>query len=165
MTVDFVFDGYFPGAIGAIAELHARHYAETHGLGLVFEAKVARAMADLLLTFDPARDFFRTVRCGERLVGSIAIDGSHSAGAAQLRCFILAPEVRGRGLGRQLLDEALGFCRQRGFSRVFLWTLAGLEPAGRLYRKAGFTLAEELVGDQWGRRIPEQRLELELARA
>jgi GNAT superfamily N-acetyltransferase len=165
MSEEFVFGGYFPGAIGGIAELHARYYAESHGLGLVFEAKVARDMADLLLHFDPARDFFRTVRRGERLVGSIAVDGSRSGGAAQLRCFILAPEARGQGFGRRLLTEALTFCRERGFQQVFLWTIAGLEPAGRLYREAGFTLAEELMGEQWGRRTLEQRLELQFARA
>lgn len=165
MSQDFEFGGYFPGAIGGIAELHARLYAETHGLGLVFEAKVARAMADLLLRFDPARDFLRTLRCDGRLVGSIAIDGSRSGIDAQLRCFILAPEARGYGFGRRLLGEALGFCRDRGFSRVFLWTLAGLEPAGRLYREAGFTVVEQVTGEQWGRRLLEQRLDLQLARA
>jgi GNAT superfamily N-acetyltransferase len=165
MGETFEFGGYFPGAIGRIAELHAWHYAESHGMGLVFEARVARDMADLLLRFDPARDFFRTVRRGKELVGSIAIDGSRSCNEGHLRCFILAPEARGRGFGRCLLDEALAFCRERGFERVYLWTLAGLEPAGRLYREAGFAVTKEEMGEQWGRHVLEQEMELLIRRA
>lgn len=159
------FGGYFPGALGQVAALHAVHYAKSHGLGLFLEARIARDMGDLLLRFDPARDFYRTVRSGNRLLGSIAIDGGRAGGDAHLRCFIVDPAARGRGFGRRLLDEALAFCRDRGFERVYLWTLAGLEPAGRLYRDVGFTLAEEVLGDQWGKSVVEQRLKMRLGRA
>ena len=165
MTGEFEFGGYFPGAIGRVAELHGLHYSESHGLDLVFEARVARELAELLLRFDPARDFFRTVRCDGRLVGSIAVDGKRAGTVAQLRCFILAPEARGLGLGRRLLNEALSFCRDRGFQHVYLLTLAGLPASGHLYREAGFTVTTEEMGEQWGRRLLEQRMDLDFARA
>lgn len=164
-TGEFEFDGYFPGAIGGVAVLHGQLYAETHGLGLVFEGRVARELADLLLRFDPARDFFRTVRCGDRLVGSIAVDGKRTGTEAQLRCFILAPEARGHGFGRRLLAEALAFCRDRGFRHIYLHTIAGLDASAHLYRAAGFTITEESPGEQWGRRMVELRMDLDLARA
>lgn len=165
MSEGFEFGGYFPGAIGGVAALHGLYYIESHGLGLVFEAKVAGALADLMLRFDPAYDFFRTVRCGGRLVGSIAVEGNRTGAQARLRYFILAPEARGHGLGRRLLDEALSFCRERGFAQVYLTTLAGLDAAARLYRDAGFTVTHEDYGDHWGRRLVEQRMDLYLARA
>jgi GNAT superfamily N-acetyltransferase len=165
MTDRFEFGGYFPGAIGGVAALHGRHYVESHGLGLVFEAKVAAALADLMLRFDPAYDFFRTVRQGDRLVGSIAVEGGRMGAQARLRYFILVPEARGHGLGRRLLGEALSFCRERGFDQVYLTTLAGLNAAARLYREAGFTVTHEEYGDSWGPRLLEQRMDLHLARA
>lgn len=165
MSDAFEFGGYFPGAIGQVAELHGLHYIKSHGLGLVFEAKVAGALADLMLRFDPAYDFFRTVRRDGRLVGSIAVEGDRSGAEARLRYFILAPDARGRGLGRRLLSEAMTFCRERGFAHVYLTTLAGLDAAARLYREAGFTLTHEEQGEQWGRRLVEQRMDLDLARA
>lgn len=165
MSETFEFGGYFPGAIGGVAELHGLYYVESHGLGLHFEARCARELADLLQRFDPARDFFRTVRHDGRLVGSIAVDGEQSGTTARLRWFLLAPEARGRGIGRRLLTEALAFCRERGFERIYLTTLAGLETAARLYRDAGFKLVNEEVGEQWGVRLVEQRMELQLARA
>lgn len=164
MTDDVEFGGYFPGALGQLATLHAVHYAASHGLGRVFEARVSRDMGDLLLRFDPARDFYRTVRHDGRLLASIAIDG-HGYPEAHLRCFIVAPDARGRGFGRRLLAEAIDFCRTHGFSGITLWTLAGLEPAGELYRQAGFTLAEEYQGGHWGKALVEQRVEMRLTGA
>lgn len=167
MTREAAFGGYAPGVLGRAVALHARQYGRSHGFGLFFEAKVARELGDFLLRFDPAVDFFRTVTEGGETMGSIAIDGgegkSDPAGiAAHLRWFILDESLRGKGLGRRLLEEAIGFCRARRFRSVYLWTLADLAAAGRLYRQAGFRLVEERDGDQWGRRVREQRLELVL---
>ncbi|TDH64319.1 GNAT family N-acetyltransferase [Dankookia rubra] len=158
--------GWVPGAIGDIAALHARHYAASHGFGAVFEAKVARELGEFLGRLDPARDLFRAVVAVDGAVrGSIALDGGEPglpAGTAHLRWFILDAGLRGGGLGRRLLAEALDHARAAGCGRVFLWTLAGLPAAERLYAEAGFALAEEVTGRQWGRPVTERRLELSL---
>ncbi|MDO9707026.1 GNAT family N-acetyltransferase [Paracraurococcus lichenis] len=158
--------GWVPGAIGDIAALHARVYAESHGFGPVFEAKVARELGEFLARLDPARDLFRGVVAADgRLLGSIALDGGEpglSAGTAHLRWFILDAALRGSGLGRRLLAEALTHARAVGFARVYLWTLAGLPAAERLYAEAGFALEEEVTGTQWGRPVTERRLGLAL---
>jgi ribosomal protein S18 acetylase RimI-like enzyme len=51
----------------------------------------------------------------------------------------LAPEARGRGLGRALLDHALHFAREHLATRLILSVDGRNEPARRLYRAAGFT--------------------------
>ena len=61
------------------------------------------------------------------------------------------------------MQEAVGFCREREYSRVFLWTFDGLDPARHLYEKFGFRLVQEIEGEQWGKRVLEQRLVLVLA--
>jgi GNAT superfamily N-acetyltransferase len=158
--------GWVPGAIGDIAALHARHYAASHGFGAVFEAKVARELGEFLARFDPTRDLFRAVLAEDGAVrGSIALDGGEAglpAGTAHLRWFILDAALRGSGLGRRLLGETLDHARAAGFGRVFLWTLAGLPAAERLYAEAGFALEKEVTGRQWGRPVTERRLGLTL---
>ncbi len=54
--------------------------------------------------------------------------------------FFVKPSLRGAGLGKILLYETLDLMRQRGSHGAwFLWT--GEEsPAGKLYRRAGFTI-------------------------
>lgn len=155
-------DAWTPGAIGDIAALHARHYAESHGFGAFFEAKVARELGEFMLRFDPARDLFRCATGEGRVLGSLVLDCGEDPGSAHLRWFIMDPGLRGQGLGRRWLDEAIAQARRIGAPQIHLWTLAGLEAAAHLYTTAGFTLTDEVEAEQWGRRVIERRLVLPL---
>jgi GNAT superfamily N-acetyltransferase len=149
-----------PGAIGGIAALHARTYAATHGFGAFFEAKVARELGEFLLRLDPARDLFRCAVAEGRVLGSIALDCGEDPASAHLRWFILDPALRGQGLGRRWLGEAISQARRIGLPEIHLWTLAGLDAAATLYDAAGFVLDREITAQQWGRSVPERRLVL-----
>jgi GNAT superfamily N-acetyltransferase len=158
-----IHSGYHPGAIGRIVELHGAYYAAHWGFGAFFEARMARELGQFVDHFDPSRDGLWTAVAAGRVEGSIAIDGSHAApGEAHLRWFIIDASQRGRGTGRRLLDEAVGFCRRSGRRRVTLWTFQGLDAARKLYEQAGFRLAEERRGAQWGTEVTEQSFELVL---
>ena len=161
---EFAIGAYVPGAIGRVAELHASYYSQAWEFGVYFEAKVASELAEFLRRFDPGRDGFWTVIQGGRVEGSVAIDGTKATSeGAHLRWFIVADALRAQGVGNRLMQEAVGFCKQRGYARVFLWTFRGLEPARHLYEKIGFRLAEQIEGGQWGKRVLEQRFVLDLA--
>jgi GNAT superfamily N-acetyltransferase len=153
--------GYIPGAIGRIAELHGRYYHEHWGFDLFFESKVATELSEFLCRFNEARDGFWVASLGERIVGSIAIDGiNFDSKGAHLRWLIVAPENQGQGIGKILLEGAIEFCRRKKFNRVYLWTFGGLDVALHLYEKCGFRLCEQLEGSQWGKRVTEQMFEL-----
>jgi GNAT superfamily N-acetyltransferase len=155
--------GYVPGAIGRVAEMHAAYYARAWDFGLYFEAKIAAELSQFLLRLDPARDGFWTAILNGRVEGSIVIDGDKGATeGAHLRWFILSDALRAQGVGNRLMQAAVEFSRQRGYARVFLWTFQGLEPARHLYEKFGFRLAEQIEGEQWGKRVLEQRYVLDL---
>ena len=57
---------------------------------------------------------------------------------AQLVDLAVRPQDHGRGLGRTLLDCAVGAARAWGCARITLEVSAANEPALRLYRRAGF---------------------------
>ena len=153
--------GYIPGAIGRIAELHGTYYSKHWGFDLFFESKVAMELSEFLRRFNEARDGFWVASVEEKIVGSIAIDGLHrDSQGAHLRWFVVAPENQGQGIGKMLLEEAVEFCRKTRFSKVYLWTFSGLDPARHLYEKFGFRLCEEHEGKQWGRTVTEQKFEL-----
>ncbi len=155
--------GYIPGAIGRIAELHARYYHEHWSFGLFFESKVATELSEFLGRFDTRRDGFWVARIEKEFVGSIAIDGINAdSKGAHLRWFIVSPENQRQGIGKMLLEEAIKFCNRAGFNRVYLWTFAGLDEARHLYEKFGFKLCEQHEGTQWGKRVVEQMFELRL---
>jgi DNA-binding MarR family transcriptional regulator/GNAT superfamily N-acetyltransferase len=149
--------GYQPGAIGRITQMHANYYARHHGFGQVFESKVAAGLADFLGRLDhPDNQLWLAIDHG-RIVGSVAIDGEDlGAPNAHLRWFILDEELRGAGVGRRLLSNALAFCDERGFETTQLWTFKGLDAARSLYERFGFILSKQWSGDQWGVALHEQ---------
>ncbi len=159
---DIVYGGYRPGVAGAITEAHAVYYHEHWGFDIRFETQVGRELSEFLRDFTAGKDFFRTARVGGLFAGSVAIDGKQAASeGARLRWFIVAPPFQGRGIGRRLLRDAVGFCRESGYRRVHLWTFRGLDTARRLYESEGFRLTREHAANPWGRDIIEQRFDLE----
>jgi GNAT superfamily N-acetyltransferase len=122
---------------------------------------VARELAEFLLRFDGAHDGLWLAVVDGRVEGAIAIDGARAEGqGAHLRWFIVSERLRGRGAGRALLAQALGFCRSRGFASCHLWTFAGLDAAAHLYREQGFKMSAQQRAAQWGVEVDEQRYEL-----
>lgn len=150
-------EGYRPGLIARVTELHALYYAREHGLGRRFEALVAADLADFCGRLDNRRNAIWTAVLKGRIVGSVAIDGEDlGADIAHLRWFIIADGVRGGGVGKSLLDAALAFADQRGFTETRLSTFSGLDAARHLYESRGFALAEEHAGAHWGKTLLEQ---------
>lgn len=150
-----------PGDIGHVVHRHGVLYALERGWDHRFEAYVAGPLAEFALRHDAERERMWLAELDERIVGSIAIV-SGEADAAQLRWYLVEPDCRGMGVGRRLLDEALAFCRATGRTRVYLWTVAGLDAAAHLYRHAGFALTESVRGDRWAAGVVEERYDLEL---
>ncbi|MBP0598933.1 MarR family transcriptional regulator [Herbaspirillum sp. LeCh32-8] len=153
---DAFVQGYRPGCIGDIAGLHARYYAATAGFGAYFEDKVAGGLGAFVQTLPaPGKEIWLCME-QDRALASIAIDGDVAAGVAHLRWFIVDDSLRGTGVGRVLLQKAMDFVDAHGFE-TYLWTFQGLHAARHLYESAGFALAEEAPGEQWGSRVVEQR--------
>jgi len=145
--------------------MHAGYYTREHGMGEVFERKVAEGLTEFLPRLQNSRNrlwLATTPNHGGQIVGSIAIDGEDlGAGQAHLRWFILDDGCRGQGLGSALLHRAIEFVEQEQFTRTVLWTFKGLDAARHLYERCGFRLAEEYAGAQWGVNLVEQRFERE----
>lgn len=163
MTRIHLVNGYVPGILGRITQLHAEYYNTHWEFGLFFESRVARDLAEFLERYDGARDGVWSASEKGRIVASIAIDGLHAADqGAHLRWFIVSDALRGRGLGSSLLRTAIDFCRTRNYSRIHLHTFEGLDAAKRLYEENGFSLIEQHKGMQWGMEVNEQTFQLKL---
>ena len=147
-----------PGDVGYITYLHGILYAPEQGWDHTFDAYVAIPLAEFARSRLPGQRIW-IVEDGERIVGSLAIV-KFSESEAQLRWLLLVPEVRDLGIGRRLVEEALDFCRDAGYSSVFLWTVNTLPIAAKLYQSMGFEPTEELTHEMWGRTVTEVKHEL-----
>jgi GNAT superfamily N-acetyltransferase len=153
-----IHQGYRPGLIGRITEMHALYYARAAGFGLPFEVVVSGGLTEFAGRLDRPMNALWSAVAGDRVLGSIAIDGEDlGGGLAHLRWFIVDDALRGNGAGKRLLRAALDFVDARGFQACHLWTFAGLAAARHLYESHGFVLAEERPGRQWGSEVLEQR--------
>jgi GNAT superfamily N-acetyltransferase len=160
-----------PGDIGMVVYLHGVIYAEEQGWDSTFDAYVAGPIAEFVKSRSD-RDRIWIVeraegagedggRMAARIVGSVAIVKA-SETEAQLRWLLLAPDVRGLGLGRRLAEEALAFSRSSGYKAVFLWTVLGLLAATTLYESLGFERTDEKTSEIWGDTVTEVRYDLKL---
>jgi len=155
--------GYTPTLIARTVEILHSHMHRHFGFGPAFESRIAADLAEFMTRIDNAANQTWHAHLDNRIVGSISIDGQDLGDTdlgdtrAHLRWFVVDEDIRGGGIGKALLSQALGFCDQQGFQETHLWTVKGLDAARKLYQQHGFYLAEEYYGDQWGTNILEQQ--------
>ena len=154
---------YIPGTLGRITELHATYYSKQSGFGLYFETKVASELTDFLNRYDESKDGIWLALSSDNIIGSIIIDEINvKEKDAHLRWFIVSPEFQNKGIGKNLIQKAIEFCKNKNYSSIYLWTFQGLEEARQIYEKNGFEMIEQMEGNQWGEIVVEQKYQLNL---
>ena len=149
-----------PGDVGYITYLHAILYAPEQGWDHSFDSYVVIPLAEFAVRRSQQERIW-IVEKESRIEGCVAIV-KFSEKEAQLRWLLLHPDLRGRGLGRRLVEEALAFCRDVGYSSVFLWTVSTLPAAAGLYQSMGFRERKKVTHELWGSVVTEVKYELEL---
>lgn len=136
------------------------YYAERHLSG-TFSAYVDQIVYDFVGQFNPETDCLNILECNGVPAGSIAI---RKAGkdTAQLRFFMLEPEMRRRGFGNRLMDMALEFCKSKGYKTVFLLTITAQVIARHVYETHGFCRVSGTDKSEWGEGVIEERWELNI---
>ncbi|CZR64282.1 uncharacterized protein PAC_14180 [Phialocephala subalpina] len=75
---------------------------------------------------------------------------------AHLRFFIVGDGVRGKGVGKKLLTEAVNFCDEKEFEECELSTFKGLNVARKMYDGLGFEIVREALCKPWDVEILQQ---------
>ena len=151
-----------PGDLGEVIALHGRLYASEYAMDQSMEAYCGAGICRFALdrTEKGADVGEMWVAEGDdgRILGSIAMLAEEGMG--RLRWLLLHPDLRGEGAGRKLVETSLDYARERGFPGVFLTTIAGLDAAHHIYRRAGFELTSSAPEAKWGIETAGQRWDL-----
>jgi N-acetylglutamate synthase-like GNAT family acetyltransferase len=126
-------------AAGVIA-LIGRVFAE---YGFAYDPAVE--VADLLrfrAHYERPRGAFFVARRGGLIVGSVGVERLE-ANTAELHRLYLDAELRGRRLGRALVEVVLDWCRAQDIPRIILWSDTRFDRAHRLYARMGFVQTGE----------------------
>ncbi len=152
---------YLPTDHDWLVDLHGRVYAQEEGFDESFPILVDQILTDFEMVHDLASERGFVAQDGQTRLGSIFCVRS-DATTAKLRLFVLAPEARGRGLGRQMLSACMDFARQSGYMRMVLWTHESHRAACALYHAAGWRITSSRPVRNFGVDLVEQAWEITL---
>jgi DNA-binding MarR family transcriptional regulator/N-acetylglutamate synthase-like GNAT family acetyltransferase len=145
-----------PGELGLMVWQHMDFYMKEYDFDTSFEYYLFEGITRFLKNREAGKGGAWVADHNGTVVGSIAIDHEDDK-TAKLRWLLVNPDFQGMGIGRRLMDEAMEFCRQNLYHRIFLWTFSELREARHLYELYGFSPTEEMKHDIWGREITEER--------
>jgi DNA-binding MarR family transcriptional regulator/GNAT superfamily N-acetyltransferase len=150
-----------PGDIGWAIALHGELYAQEYDWNVEFEGLVATLFGNFVRNQDPkAERLWIAELDGERVGCVFVVRNEDDRNTAQLRCLLVDPKARGKGVGRLLVRECISFAREAGYTKMVLWTNDVLVSARRIYEAEGFervaenrhhSFGKDLVGQTWMR--------------
>jgi DNA-binding MarR family transcriptional regulator/GNAT superfamily N-acetyltransferase len=147
------------GDMGWVISKQAAAYAADYNWDISYEALVAEICAQFIKNYDAAREHCWIADVGGEPVGSIFLVKATDE-IAKLRLLQVEKSARGLGVGRALVEQCMQGARERGYSKMTLWTQSILVAARAIYKAAGFELVKEekhhnfgqdLIGETWER--------------
>lgn len=143
--------------VNYVVDLHWRIYTHDYNYDSSFIEFFTEPMKPFAKNLDVEKEnLWILENAGERK-GTIAIMKFDEC-TAQLRWLLIEPESRNQGSGKNLVEEAVQFCKERGYKSVFLWTNNSLSSARHLYELSGFQIIrtktrklsdQELFEEKW----------------
>ena len=132
---DVVIEPAAAGHVEAVTGLIGRVFQE---YGFAFDPTTE--LPDLLAFehhYGPPKGAFFVARRGGEVVGSVGVERLFDT-TAELHRLYLDADLRGRGLGRALVETVLAWCRAAGLTHLVLWSDTRFERAHVLYERMGF---------------------------
>lgn len=140
-----------PTESAVLAELYRRAWGDCDRLvnpRLVDEQTPARA--DVTAWFRGGFEIFRTHHEG-RLIGAVRC--CFPSSACNVDRLVVDPDARGRGVGRMLLEHAVGRAKRAGVTRMWAQVCPKVESSEALFRSFGFRETGRLQAAWWGEEV------------
>lgn len=116
--------------------------------------KVGTAYADTALdcmyeTYQNEQSSYFVVTRDDKILGGAGIAqlANYDGPVCELQKMYLDSSLRGKGVGRQLMETCLEFAKDSGFEQVYLETMTYMQAAQELYVKSGFNYIDGPMGD------------------
>jgi len=111
-------------------------YQQALGVSLCFQG-FDQELAGLPGGYAPPQGGLWLARVNGAAVGCVALRPAGD-GRGELKRLYVQPQMRGQGIGQQLLDAVLAAATAAGYTRLCLDTLPAMLEAQRMYRRLGF---------------------------
>ncbi|WP_458460087.1 GNAT family N-acetyltransferase [Paenibacillus sp.] len=144
-----------------VIEAHIRIYRNEYNYDHSFAEFITNAVNSFGLTGNYSKEMLWIVELNQSTSGSIGVTQVNE-NTAQLRWFLIEPTARGAGWGGQLIEQAVLFAKEKGYTSMILWTNQSLIGARRLYQSVGFEVKEVHKQILSGQELTEEKWELAL---
>ena len=132
----------------AVATIIREVMPEFGAVGCGFSSEDAEIDSMFKAYSGPGASFFVIEQNGNVLgCGGLAPLAGGDGTVCELRKMYFLPELRGSGLGSQLLQRILQAARDAVFLRCYLETLGSMAGARHLYQKHGFKVIDKPMGN------------------
>ncbi len=97
---------------------------------------------------EPRKAYFVVDDHGKIIGGAgIAPLANFDGSICELQKMYFLPEVRGKGVGAEMMKKCLEFAKEQGFEKCYIETMPYMDQARKLYARSGFTSLEKPLGD------------------
>jgi GNAT superfamily N-acetyltransferase len=128
-----------------VEQVFARHQIDVEALTDQTVEDYAKQVLDEFTSIDPTQGILYMILVDGKIVGMGALK-QLEVGVGEIKRMFIRPAYRGRGYGKALLEQLLGFAQIVGYTRIRLETADFSATAHYLYRSAGFTCIDEYPG-------------------
>jgi GNAT superfamily N-acetyltransferase len=150
------------GDVNELVRVNGEVFEPEYGLAPSFAGDMALQLAELRRSGWPrAREGLWLAEVDGRVVGGVTLR-DQGGGLARLGHLALAPEARGTGAGRRLVETVVDAARAAGYDRIELMTFSALTSAREIYRRTGFEMQTSERTVRWGREMDWERWVLAL---
>lgn len=104
---------------------------------------------NLFQHFQTPQSFYWVATENETVLGGCGIFPSNGlpAGCCELVRYFLAPQARGKGIGKTLLDKSIQTAMEYGYQTMYLESFPDMKEAIRIYEQNGFTYLDKPLGN------------------
>lgn len=99
--------------------------------------------------YDNSNSLYFVVTDGEKVFGGggIAPLANAAPEVCELQKLYFAPEIRGKGFAKTIVEDCLTFAKQAGFTSCYLETLPNMDAAQKRYLNLGFHYLDKPMGN------------------
>ena len=114
--------------------------------GTAFEDKELDMMFE---TYQDKKSIYYVLVSDGKVLGGGGITSLRGGDATvcELQKMYFSSEVRGKGMGRAMIEKCLDFAKAEGFDLCYLETMPNMHAAQKLYRKVGFEYIDHAMGN------------------
>lgn len=126
-----------------------RSVLEELGAPKVGTAYADKALDTMFENYQQPKSAYFVVEQNDKIIGGAGVAqlDNFEGNVCELQKMYFLSEIRGKGIGAQMMEFCIAKAREYGFEKIYLETMEYMTHAQKLYNYSGFEYIEGALGD------------------